>query len=63
MADVANGSVSSIVVMANVIFYAELDGLGFLTVLTTFLVFMIFNVIREGCSRGMREPIVMATVS
>jgi UDP-N-acetylmuramyl pentapeptide phosphotransferase/UDP-N-acetylglucosamine-1-phosphate transferase len=45
MADGANGLVSSIVVMANVIFYQELGGLGFLTVLTCTFVFLIFNVI------------------
>jgi len=37
--------VSSIVVMANIIFYQELGGLGFLTVLTCTSVFLIFNVI------------------
>ena len=45
MADGANGLVSSIVVMANIIFYQELGGLGFLTVLTCTSVFLIFNVI------------------
>ena len=45
MADGANGLVSSIVVIANIIFYKELGGLGFLTVLTCTSVFLIFNVI------------------
>ena len=45
MADGANGLVSSIVVIANIIFYKELCGLGFLTVLACTSVFLIFNVI------------------
>ena len=45
MADGANGLVSSIVVIANIIFYLELGGLGFLTILTCTSVFLIFNII------------------
>jgi UDP-N-acetylmuramyl pentapeptide phosphotransferase/UDP-N-acetylglucosamine-1-phosphate transferase len=45
MADGANGLVASIVVMANIVFYKELGGIGFITVVTAFSIFLIFNVI------------------
>jgi UDP-GlcNAc:undecaprenyl-phosphate GlcNAc-1-phosphate transferase len=45
MADGANGLVSSIVVMANIIFYIELGGVGFITLVTAFSVFLLFNVV------------------
>ena len=44
MADGANGLVASIVVMANIVFFKEFGGIGFLAVLTVFSVFLIFNV-------------------
>ena len=45
MADGANGLVSSIAVIFYIIFYQELGGLGFLVVLISCSVFLIFNVI------------------
>jgi len=45
MADGANGLVSSIVVITNIIFYKEIGELGFLVVLISSSVFLIFNVI------------------
>jgi len=45
MADGANGLVSGIGVVANIIFYNEIGGLGFLVVLMSCSVFLIFNTI------------------
>jgi UDP-GlcNAc:undecaprenyl-phosphate GlcNAc-1-phosphate transferase len=44
MADGANGLVSGIVVMANIVFYIELGGVGFIAVVTVFSVFLLFNI-------------------